>query len=330
MYKRLAGCLAFALTAMSAMNVVNADSPSTKTEFFVPSPDSGTLATVRSVGHNRPSEPKFLYLDRTGHSHRVAVDLPNTVRWRTPAELVVRQSRTSVDATSGGRVVRIDRDGRELGVVDATAHVMNVRPSPDANEVAWIRIHPITGKLTLEVYPLQSDGDRDPILGKPITIPNRRFHEIVWSPDSKRIALGISLAASSGRASSRLHMLDLGSQEVTLVPDGLTEDPGPAGVNPLLWNDDGLFAKTQNRILRCDPSGGGCSTVHAFEDFRVIRSATAVGGGRAYVLVTDVRPDVFETRANELFQVDLAKGGAERLLRTPENVFLDDIDWIAD
>lgn len=134
-----------------------------------------------------------------------------------------------------------------------------------------------------------------------------------------------------GRVWPRLHILDLASGEIRRIADAVPPRKRElSGTTPLIWTEHGLFASAQSRILRCDPEGDGCRVVHTFEDYQIVRGGTHVGGGRAYVLITDIRPDVFEIRANELHEVDLVRGGGKLLLRLPDGVFLDDIDWIAD
>lgn len=184
---------------------------------------------------------------------------------------------------------------------------------------------------SLEIFPVVRDAPEGFSLGEPTVIPKIRLGNVVWSPDSATLALAIELPTPEHRYFPRLHVLDVESGAITRIADAVPPlDLEPGGTRPLVWTTAGLFAHSQSRVLRCDPAGGGCSLVHEFEDWQRIRRGTAVGDGRAYLLVTDIRPNPFETRANELHEVDLVGGGAKLLARMPEDVFLEDIDWIAD
>lgn len=184
---------------------------------------------------------------------------------------------------------------------------------------------------SLEIYPVVRDSPEGFSLREPTVIPKIRVVDAAWSQDSAKMLLAIHLPTPEHRYFPRLHILDVESGSITQIADAVPPlDLEPGGTRPLAWTAAGLFAHSQSRVLRCDPTGGGCTLVHEFEDWQRIRGGTAVGDGRAYVLVTDIRPNPFETRANELHEVDLLGGSAKLLVRMPDDVFLEDIDWIAD
>lgn len=289
----------------------------------MPHPGKGKLATVRSLGPNRPSEPSMLVIATADGSVVAGNAHPDEARWRNPTELIVDSFDRPIRDRSSTRITRVDAGGREIAeLFDRTLHSAP-RPSPDGRWLALTTLHGKTGKQRLEIFGFGAD-DR---LGEP-----RVFHELppynlAWSPDGRHIAVGVGVVEPTGKVWPRLRILDVAAGTIREVADG----GRPDGVRPMFWTEEGLFVESEPGVRRCDLDGGGCRVHYdvGYPRFRA-RAATPVGNGKAWVLVTDFARDAFETRGHELHEMDLVHGGGRRLLRLPDGVFLEDISWIGE
>jgi hypothetical protein len=289
----------------------------------IPHPGAGTLATVRSLGPNRPSEPSLLVISRPDESRAAENAHPDEARWRTPQELIVDSFDRPVRNGSGTRITRVDTNGREIGEIFDRAMRVAPRPSPDGRWLALTAQHATTGKQRLEIYDL-GGGDQ---LGEPRVFRELPPYNLAWSPDGKYIAVGVGIVEPTGKVWPRLRILDVAAGTIRSVNDG----GRPDGVRPLFWTEEGLFVESEPGIRRCDLDGAGC-VVHydvGYPRFRA-RAGTPIGNGKAWILVTDFARDAFEVRGHELHEIDLVNGGGRRLLRLPDGIFLNDISWIAD
>jgi len=229
------------------------------------------------------------------------------------------------------RVVRVDLLGNDLEVIAVGGLVGQVHPSPDGRSLALVRIHPKTGKQTIAIHGYVKNDDGSERLGEPRLFPDLRVDEMLWRPDSAQLALGLAVEHEGANYYARLHILDLESGELTRIRDSVAPLEREAnGTVPFLWNEHGLFANSMRRVLRCDPGGGGCSVIYEAPRHLLVRGGTAVGGTKAYIFLSDMSRDPFESRGHELHEIDLVAGGGKMLLRLPDNVFIDSLDWIAD
>jgi hypothetical protein len=312
----------------STMNATSTESP---TRYAIPFEGAGQLATIWSSGRIGPHGDALIITNR-GKSRRVDVDSPNRVRWRLPTELILQQDVQSEQGVHTDRVLRIDRAGNVLGAVGDGEPVAEPQPAPGGR---WLALHRFDkgGNNDLEIR------DFDSAL-RPVTIypagPELRtlFPAIVWSPDATRVVTTTMVddPNQKGTLFPRLVLLDRTNPDsVKRVPDGPDGKNGEhAGVAPLFWNARGLYVRSNRGLLRCDPNGGGCELVYSPGEARFAFTGTAVSNDQALLLVQDHRPDPLEPRAKEIHQVDLATGKGSVLLRLPDGVFIDDIDWIAD
>lgn len=285
----------------------------------LPHPGNGKLAAILQSGYDRPAEPALLVIRTATESYASPLPHPQMARWRSPSELIVQSHDRPVRAGSGARISRVDTSGRELAELLDRQALSSPQPSPDGKRLALTRT--TSGEGRLEVYEL---GDGASELGAPRTFDVSPIYALAWSPDATRIALGIGVVERTGKESSRLHILDVASGTVRKVEDGGREN----GVQPLFWTPQGLFVRSADGILRCEPDRGGCEPVYdpSQSRGRVLRG-TPVAENKAWVLVVDPTRDPLEMRGNELHEVDLVKGGGKRLLHLPDGFFLQDIDW---
>ena len=290
----------------------------------LPHPGSGRLASVRRSGPNRPESPALLVVATAEKSRSAAIALPWEARWAGASELVVSHRAPELRDGFGTTLSRVDF--ASLGAVTFSDRrgLSAPRPAPDGSRIALTRLSLPSGKQHLEIHPL---GAHDAGSGQPLVFEEIAPIDLVWSPDGDHIVASVGVVEADGRIWPRLRRLDVQSGAVAAVDDG-----GQAqGVTPLFWTRRGLFVHDGVSVRRCDLEGSGCSVVFTPEgERRLIRRGTAVGGDRAYVLVSDGTRDAFETRSHELHELDLESGSGKRLLRLPDGLFLEDIDWVDD
>lgn len=305
--------------------------------FEIPFDGPGQLATIWSWGRDRPDGEKALVLTAHGQSRRLEVEAPRRVRWRSPTELLVEQHVRPVRNGSGGRILRVTREGEVLEVLSDREGLGDIELSPDGALVALERDNQ-KGFQGLEVRSLAEDfrlltdhpkpASRE--IGSMATPP-------IWSPDGSKLAVALfapNLPEEPGRLHPRLAIVSRDTPGYTRVPDSPPgQEPVQGGVIPLFWNEDGIYVRTtmiHSGLLRCDPGGSGCNPVYAPGEHRRVQGGRQVADGKALLLVKDYTVDPLEARAKEIHEVNLATGEGRVLSRLPDGVFISDLDWIGD
>ncbi len=306
-------------------------------KFEIPFDGPGQLATIWSWGRDRPDGEKALVVTAHGQSHRVEIEAPRRVRWRSPTELILEQYVWPLKNGSGSRILRIAREGEVLEVLSDRQGLGNIEPSPGGNVVLLERDNQ-KGSQGFEVRSLAEDFRLLTVHPKPTS---REIGSMptppIWSPDGSKFAVALyvpNLPEEPGRLYPRLAIVSRDTPGYTRLPDS---PPGQeavrGGVIPLFWNEDGIYVRTTHvgsGLLRCDPEGLGCTPVYAPGEQRSVLSGVQAGGQTALLLVQDPSVDRFETRAKEIHEVNLATGEGRLLLRLPDGVFISDLDWIGD
>lgn len=302
--------------------------------FEVPFHGPGQLATIWSWGRNRPDVNKALVVTAHGRSRRLEIEAPSRVRWGSPSELIVEQFVRPVRNASGIRILRVSPQGEVREVLSDRRGLAEAEPSPDGSSVLLVRYNE-NGFQRLELRSLVDDL-RLLTVYPPPTDPNTGFYgHPVWSPDGSKFAVGLDVPnPRTHHLHARLAIVSRDTPGYTRVPDSPPgEEPVEGGVPPLFWGEDGIYVRTTkigSGLLRCDPEGSGCTPVYAPGRHRLVLGGRPVGDHEALLLVKDFRVDWLEARSKEIHQVDLATGEGHVLLRLPDGVFVDDLDWTAD
>jgi len=219
-------------------------------------------------------------------------------------------------------------DGAVIEVLSDREGLSGSEPSPDGR---WIFVERFgeRGALRSEIRDLAA-GFRLHTLYQNSLRPSGFAWHAVWSPEGERLVASIRLREATGVV-PHLILLSRDRSSFSRLPDQRADGEGDGGgIVPLFWSEDGIYARSNSGLLRCDPAGLGCTLVYSPGKARFAVAGVRAGDKRALLLVQDLRLDPLEVRAKEIHDVDLATGEGQMLLRLPDGVFLSDIDWIQD
>jgi hypothetical protein len=314
--------------AHSGAEAINDRSVTPPSSFEIPFKGPGQLATIWSWGPNRPDSGKALVLTRREGTKRITAEAPKRVRWRSGGDFILEQAAQPIRDGSGTRIVRMMRDGAVIEVLSDQEGLSGSQPSPDGR---WVFVERFgkRGALGSEIRDLAS-GFRLHTFYQNSLRPDGFAWHAVWSPEAERLVATIPISEDTGLVP---HLILLSRDQSTFarLPDQRADgEVDPGGVVPLFWSKDGIYARSNSGLLRCDPAGSGCTLVYSPGKARFAFAGVRAGEKRALLLVQDLKLDPFEVRAKEIHEVDLATGEGQVLLRLPVGVFLSDIDWIQD
>jgi hypothetical protein len=220
------------------------------------------------------------------------------------------------------------RDGAVIEVLSDQEGLSGSEPSPDGR---WVFVERFgqRGALGSEIRDLAS-GFRLHTFYQNSLRPSGFAWHAVWSPEAERLVASMPIREDTGLV-PHLILLSRDRSTFARLPDQRADgEADSGGVVPLFWSKDGIFARSNSGLLRCDPAGSGCTLVYSPGKARFAFAGVRAGERRALLLVQDIKLDPFEVRAKEIHDVNLATGEGRVLLRLPVGVFLSDIDWIQD
>lgn len=320
----------------SAGGGIQVDDVKPPASFEIPFDGPGELASIWSWGRDRPEGGNALVLTVRGESRRVDIAAPTRVRWRSENELLVEQFVRPVIDGSGTRIVRMNRRGEVLEIVSDRKGLAHAEPSPDGRWVALER-YDTKGLRSLEIRDLEAgfrlhvNHPAPPDFERGVLATGT-----IWSADGSRLAVPLMFPNppdQPGRLYPRLTIVSRdtpGFSRLSDTPRGVAGSE-PGGLFPLFWTARGIHARGTSigrGLLLCDPGGSGCTAVYTPGEDRLILEGRLVGSDEALLLVKDFRVDPLEARAKEIHQVDLVTGQGRVIVRSPDGVFIKDIDWI--
>lgn len=291
----------------------------------------GQVLTVWSWGIAAPRSPWALAITTADGTREVTLPAsgdetlkPTLARWRNRREAVVDAQVLRPAGPLSTRILRLELDPlRSVTLVDDCCGLLDV--SPDGRVVTLERVghHGSEGFAVWSLDPpleLAVGGGRRGESGE-----DAWSGYAVWDPTSTRMAAGIF--TGTDRLLPRLALVSGDLRQRTWLPEAPDGGSMHRGTRPLFWSGSDLYAASRRGLLRCGIEKG-CVSIYYPGDGRMVRGAARVGPNRALVLVSDQREDFLETRAKEVYDVDLRTGSARLLLRLPDDAFLSDIDWI--
>jgi len=282
--------------------------------------DRGRLVTIWRWGKAVPGHDATLVVSNAARSRPLPAERPGNAQWISSDRILYEHDWRGSVPTSGPFV--IDLEGQVLRDFAAPERLESPVVSPDGRWIAnthWDE----RGKKTLEV--LAFDGPLEPIAIRD------DLSRAVWSPDSTRlVASRFAFPRDLPRGIYGRRILvprDLSSEE-PLRENRESDALGYNEVGAEWWAPDGIYGIGNGVLQRCDPAGSGCVVVYRPKVEGSLRGVTPGPEGIAYLLVNEEDPCFLETGAREIHRLELGTGRTERLLRTPDGVMLDGIDWV--
>ncbi len=287
-----------------------------------------------------PEVPRAIVVHDADGARALPIEGPRFARWLSPHELLVSRE-VAADEPYGlprTELLRVDVSSGRATRIAEPARYFDVEPDPSGERIALGLEVDDQGESDLLVLAL--DGPRS----RPVAGRNQPLDRPRWSPDGASIVILQTIPDPDGADSETA--LSIAGQTVSwprlfrvasdlsgpLTPlrDG---DPGealvPGGTLPLFWSARGIHARQRRGLVRCDPAGSGCTpTWRPDADKRVV-DARGQGPDAALVLVRDHSQSSDLDLPRELHRVDLGRGEAELVYRTPVDLYIAEIDWIA-
>jgi len=283
--------------------------------------DSGRLAVIWRWGRTHPWHDGAIAVSDAAGTRVLEIDRADWLQWIDAERLFYQRTPRDESEARGGPFI-VDLQGRIVRDFDAPARLQGPVVSPDRRWIAnthWDE----RGNGTFEVLPFE--GPLDPIGAR------SNLSHPVWSPDSTQLAASrITLPSGVPRGIYHRELLvprDLSSE----TPLHENREGDALGYNELgadWWAPDGIYGLGKGVLQRCDPEGAGCVELYRPAVEGSLRDVTPGPDGVAYLLVNEEDPCFLEPGAREIHRLELATGRTDRLLRTPDGVLLDEIDWV--
>lgn len=305
-------------------------------------PGAGKLVTILRVDEPVGEGDDLRLVTRTEiHLHTangvriLPIEAPRDVRFLDPETLLVIEE-LPVEEEGGlpeTRMILFHTKSEEVQPIGEGSGYYDPEPSPDGSLLAVGRDQPTHGDADLAVFDLTSHE----------RLANRRqgFEEPRWRPDGSRLVVAMMIAdpeelsdrggemAGTSFVWPRLHVLRSNLAVGPLVPDAETPDTlEPGGTLPLWWDADGIWARQNRGLVRCQPEGGCALAYSPGEEDRIV-DGRPVGGGQALLLVVSKHGAFDKRLPDAVHRVDLATGEGHVVHRTLRSEYLLDLDWIA-
>lgn len=288
--------------------------------FEIPYEGSGKFVSLLSTGALTPKRNTGLFLSTSKSTNLIPTKAPRDARWRSSSELIVLTTAGWTDSGEAGRLSLVPLLDGEPRILAEWQRLYSPRVSAQGDHVA-VTAYSTEREVGIEVRRL-------PDFDLVHRFEDKDIRSIVWAPDGKRLAVAYDRITDDGAVWPRLALLSLESGAIERIADAVPpRERELGGTTPLFWTKRGLFAYSERGVLQCDPRGNGCTLHYRPGHGRRIIAGTSVGDDEAYVLVRDVAEDPLEARAKEVHRVDLTAPGGRMLVRAPDGVFIEAIDW---
>ena len=281
----------------------------------------GQIAVIVSTGSNRPENEILFFIDSESQE-RINLNRTMQARWLTSDEIIVQQSYEAISGKLGNRIIRIDRHGKLLEILSDQEGVTS--PVPNRfGQWAALKTDLKTGVMQgIEFHGLHGS---DFVSFMKVRQGERvsRWSNIVWSPESNKLALAVWVKSNRGYV-PRIGIMFSAPEGIQMINDDMS-----LNARPLFWKNEWVYAANDKGFFRCSTIKNGCDFVYSPGDGKRIISGVAVGKDHVLLLVQNLRRDPFEIRATEIQKLNYLEGNRSDVLELPEGFFINDIDWVS-
>ncbi len=265
---------------------------------------------------------ELLVYDASG-ARRVAVPDPQSAHWLGRGALLValRGPEAAGDYRTPFQLHLVDLASGASQPLGAAGFYFDLAPDPSGALLALGVESSDLGDSELQIWDLAAPAE--PLARRAQTLDRPR-----WSPDGRRLVVsqprpdsddaetddGVSIEGAT-ISWSRLFLLrrDLIGR-LRALHDG---PPGgslvPGGTLPLWWDDQGIWARQREGLVRCNPDGGGCLLIYEPGELRSVVDGCAASGN-AWLMV---RHGESGGAATEIHRVSIEGWGGSRVMRAP-------------
>jgi hypothetical protein len=260
---------------------------------------------------------------------------PREARWVGDASILVLEELAPADGFGlpRTRLRIVDLAGRALAEIGEPGQHYDAEPSPDG---AWLAVGVDaegTGDSDLEIWSLSPPRER-------VALRHQSFEEPRWRYDGMALVVSVLMPDPEGDDGlgggmlgtsfqwPRLHVVRRDLGDPTLLWDGADASHlAPGGSLALWWDEDGIFARQRQGLVRCDPAAGGCETIYRSEPSRRIVDGRRAGDHEAWLVTVEARDAFDRSPPDELLRVDLRDGRLLSRWRPPPGEAVTEIDW---
>lgn len=294
----------------------------------------GSVAVIFEREDEERGTLRELFVYRESGSRRIVLPDPRSAHWIGPETLLVA---LRSDGEGGSRdylprvqLHRLDVENGSLLPVGEPGLYFDPSPDPDGDLLAIAVETGELGDSELQIWDLRAPGPplarREQTLDRPRWSPNGR-HLVVSQPradsDDAEAHEGVTIegVAITWPRLFRLRR-DL-TGKLRALHDGEPHGPlAPGGSLPLWWDEQGVWARQREGLMRCNPKGGGCHLIYEPGERRRILDGCAAAGG-AWLLV---RAGETAGLANEIHRVAIRGWGGSRVWHPPPRAEVAGID----
>jgi hypothetical protein len=265
---------------------------------------------------------ELLVYDATG-ARRVAVSEPSSAYWAGRDALLVALPSASSEQDYLPRVQlhRIDLPTGISTPIGAPGAYFDLAPDPRGSLLALGVESDDLGDSELQVWDLSAPGE--PLARRAQTVDRPR-----WSPDGRQLVVsqphtdsddaetheGVTIEGVAIAWPRLFRLRRTLNGKLRAVHDGPAHgSPAPGGTLPLWWDDQGIWARQRDGLVRCDPMGGGCLLIYEPGEERSIIDGCATSGD-AWLWV---RHGPASLAAHEIHRVSIEGWGGSRVFRPP-------------
>ncbi len=292
----------------------------------------GSVAVVFEREDEERGTIRELFVYRETGARRIVLPAPRSAHWLGPETLLValRSPGESEDYLPRVQFHRLDLSTGITRPLGPPGLYFDPAPDPEGDLLALAVEAGELGDSELQIWDLGAPGSpvarRAQTLDRPRWSPNGR-HLVVSQPradsDDAEAHEGVTIegVAITWPRLFRLRR-DL-TGKLRGLHDGEPHGPlAPGGSLPLWWDEQGIWARQREGLVRCNRDGGGCHLIYEPGKLRRVVDGCAAADGAWLLVRAGEKPGL----ANEIHRVSIRGWGGSRVYRPPPGAEVAGID----